>query len=184
MGSLRKEPKNFSGQGLRNLSASLCKRLRAWGFIAIDPLAWGFNSFGMHGVPHAFADEFYYPVAVECFPLGSRFRCGEQKFPDIFLHEFQSGLEQHIQALCAEHRQHANFMGYIFSDIPRWYFYEGQKLYSQAVHPWVSDLLSMPTNSAGYQAARQALGKEIAESRADSDRVLTAVVKEWYCSPP
>ena len=164
---------NQSGQGLRNLSSSLCERLKAWGF----------NTFGMHtyGVPHAyFADTFYYPIAIEYHPLGSRFKFGLQQFPDIFSQEFQSGLDRHIQILSAQHQGNENFLGYIFSDIPRWYFYEGQELDRQAVHPWVSDLLSMPASSAGYQAARQALGKETAESRADSDRVLAAVVKEWY----
>ena len=164
---------NPSGKGLHNLSESLGKRLKGWGF----------NSFGMHtyGVPHSYlATDFYYPIAVEYDPLGSRFKFDKQHFPDIFSRAFQDGLETHIKNLYAQHSKHDNFMGYIFSDIPRWYFYEGQELDQRAIHPWVSDLLSMPAHSPGYQAAHKALGKSTAENQADSDRVLAAVVTEWY----
>ena len=115
------------------------------------------------------------PLLSNIFHLARVLNLTSRNFRTFSPRAFQDGLEQHIKNLCAEHSKHDNFMGYIFSDIPRWYFYEGQELDAQAIHPWVSDLLNA-TNSAGYQAAQKALGKSVAENRADSDRVLAAVV--------
>lgn len=164
---------NPEGRALPKLVGSLAKRLKDLRF----------NTLGIHtlDVPaRLFADDFYYGVAIEVHPLGSRFRFGEQTFPDIFAAEFEARLEQHIRHVVQEHRGHANLIGYAFSDIPRWYFYEGQSLDRQPVHPWVRDLLGLPDGAPGKAAVQEALGKAQAVTRADSDTALSAMVEHWY----
>lgn len=164
---------NGEGEGLVKLLADLKEGLRDLGF----------NTFGMHtfDVPERlYADEFHYCVAIDYYPLGSRYRFGEQRFPDIFGEAFVEGLEKHIAAICGRHRFRERFIGYAYSDIPRWYFYEGQSLDREPVHPWVKDLLALPEGSPGRAVCREVVGEEAVTTREQSDAILRRVVAYWY----
>jgi len=174
-GDLEGTPGRFhpDGQALPRLVDRLIPRLRGMGF----------NTLGIHTVDvpaRLFADHLYYCVAVEFHPLGSRFRFGEDVFPDIFSDAFTAALEEHIRSLTRLHRDNPSLIGYVFSDIPRWYFYEGQRLDRQAVHPWVEDLARMPPGSTGASRLRAVLGKPRAETRDESNAVLRVMVDQWY----
>lgn len=174
-GDLEGSPVRFNrqGQALPRLMDSVKARLREWGF----------NALGMHTYdvpPEYYADEFHSCVAIEHYPLGSRFRFGEERFPDIFSNEFAEGLEERVEYLSSRYRPYERFLGYAFSDIPRWYFYEGQKLDAEPVHPWVRDLAEMPAGSAGRRFFRQVCGGAQPRTREESDAVLEQVVRYWY----
>ena len=164
---------NPGGQALPRLVDATVARIRGLGF----------NTLGIHtaGVPaRLFADDLFYCVAIDVFPLGSRFRFGEQRFPDIFSEEFASMLEARVREVCAEHRDRPRFIGYAFSDIPRWYFFAGEPRDTEPVHPWVLDLLALPEGAPGWQAAMDVLGRATARTREDSDAVMERVVARWY----
>lgn len=148
-----------------------------------DLLDLGFNTLGMHtyGIPvEFFANEFYYCVAIEHFPLGSRYQFGKQRFPDVFSESFAAALERRVRDVCLQHRQQERLIGYAYSDIPRWYFYAGETPDGEAIHPWVKDLLSLPDGAAGRQACRAVVGDEEVTSRAQSDAILRRIVERWY----
>ncbi len=164
---------NPQGQALPRLVSSVLTQLQELGF----------NSLGLHtyDVPASFyGEQMYYLRAIELVPLGSRFRFGEQRFPDIFSEEFESELDAHLSRLTATHAPQARFMGYAFSDIPRWYFFGNGGRGSYRVHPWVLDLFNQDKQSAGYQAAMQALGHDQPSTEEDSDRVMQVMVRRWY----
>ena len=164
---------NGDGEGLRRLLAQVKEELRGLGF----------NTFGMHTYdvpPELYGDEFYYCAAIDFFPLGSRYKFKQQRFPDIFAGEFRQKLEAHIAACCALHRDRKQFLGYAYSDIPRWYFYEGQSRDREPVHPWVRDLLSLPDGAPGREACRAVVGDADVATREQSDAILRRVVEFWY----
>ncbi len=143
----------------------------------------GFNSLGLHtyDVPSGlYADRMFYCRAIEVFPLGSRFKFDEQRFPDIFSQDFETQLDDRIASMAAEHGDHDRFIGYAFSDIPRWYFYGNNGRGNHRVHPWVKDLFAQPEESAGYQAAFSALGHRNPATEEDSDTVMEAMIRWWY----
>jgi hypothetical protein len=161
-----------AGTALPRLVSSLTRRLHDLGF----------NTLGIHTYdvpPSLFADDFFYCVAIEYFPLGSRYKFNAQTFPDIFASDFEEGLEAHIRTVTHQHREHTSLIGYAFSDIPRWYFYEGQKRDSQPVHPWVRDLMSQPPGTPGRDHLQQVLGTSTPTRREESDRALEAMVEKW-----
>ena len=142
----------------------------------------GFNSLGMHtyDVPVDLYDSrMFHLRAIEMFPLGTRYRFASQRFPDIFSDEFASRLEQHILELLKTYGQSKGLMGWVFSDIPRWYFYGNGGRGKHVVHPWVKDLADLPPGSPGQLAVKDALGHTNPETEADSDRVLQEVVRQW-----
>lgn len=143
----------------------------------------GFNTLGIHtyGVPaRLFRDEFYYCVDIRAISLGSRFRFGRDTFPDIFAEDFETLLDTRVREICSEHRDNARFIGYAYCDIPRWYFYEGQELDAQPVHPWIDDLAALPDAAPGKQACIEAAGADRITSRQQSDAAMAAVVARWY----
>ncbi len=146
----------------------------------------GFNTFGIHtyDVPAwMFADEFFYCVAVEALPLGSQFRFGEQSFPDIFAPAFEELLDTQVRAVCAEHGHNDRLVGYAFSDIPRWYFYQGERSGALELHPWIIDLLQLPDSAPGKQACLDACRVTNAsdvKTRHQSDSIMEALVARWY----
>lgn len=164
---------NPDGRAPPLLVGDLTQRLRAMRF----------NTLGMHtyDVPPAlFADTMYYCLAIEYVPLGSRYNFQQQRFPDIFSDDFAEGLRTHILDISRRHQHHDSLIGYLFSDIPRWYFYEGQELGKRPVHPWVEDLLALPKGSPGREQLVRLLGETAAKTREDSERALRAIVDQWY----
>ncbi len=134
---------DIGGRGVRLLMRSLVGRLKKWGF----------NSLGMHiqDVPvDTYAGDLYSVACIDAYHLGSRFRFGVDRFPDVFSPEFERRVDEAAAACCLRHGANRRLIGYAFSDIPRWYFYPGQNdLLSLPVHPWADDLRSMPPGSAG-----------------------------------
>ncbi len=137
---------NPHGTALKRLVDASLARMRDWGF----------NTLGMHthGVPAAlFRDQCCYAVCLDAVHLGSRFRFGADRFPDVFDEPFASTVLNRAIAVCGEHRDSRNLIGYAFSDIPRWYFYPGQhQMLALPIHPWVADLRSLPYHAPGKNA--------------------------------
>jgi hypothetical protein len=134
---------DMEGHGVRRLMQSLVPRLKQWGF----------NTLGMHthDIPvETYSGELYSVECVDAYHLGSRFRFGIDRFPDVFSKEFERRVDEAAGACCWRNRSNRRLIGYAFSDIPRWYFYPGQSdMLSLPVHPWAEDLRCMPRGSAG-----------------------------------
>lgn len=162
---------NPDGQGIRRLMDWVKRRMGDMHF----------NTLGIHtyGIPaEAYSNDFYYCIAIEAFPLGSRYRFDEQTFPDIFSAEFERLLEEKIKSICRIHRHSRKLIGYAFSDIPRWYFFENQERADPSLHPWVSDILGMPSDSLGKQMCLACFQKRYPSVRAFADE-YAITVKTW-----
>ncbi len=180
------EGKSFNphGQGVRNVMQWVKARMTEMNF----------NTLGIHtyGVPaDAYQSDVYYCVAIECFPLGSRYRFAEQTFPDIFAESFEQLLERTVADLCHDHAHSENLIGYAFSDIPRWYFFGDKGKAELPLHPWVSDLLALPAGSPGKRACldvlrqRYASAPEFASTYAIDDDTWQAIAgrTDWPDPP-
>jgi hypothetical protein len=153
-GDLAADGKHFNpaGQAVRKVMAWVKRQMRAMHF----------NTLGIHtyGVPaEAYMDDVFYCLAVESFPLGSRYRFADQTFPDIFSEDFERLLEETVEPLCRQHRHSRRLIGYAYSDIPRWYFFGDKGKAELPLHPWVTDLLHLPAESAGKRACVEVFGR-------------------------
>ncbi len=136
---------NPEGQALRRLMDNVLSLLDRWRF----------NTLGIHtyGVPaRLFRDRVFYAVEIGAAHFGSRFRFGQDVFPDVFAPSFADRVEARVREVCLEHRDATRLIGYCFTDIPRWYFYAGQGPGPALPHPWVNDLRSQPAGTPGKTA--------------------------------
>jgi hypothetical protein len=136
---------NPDGQGFRRLMDRVLSLLGQWHF----------NTLGIHtyGVPtRLFRDRVFYAVEIGAAHFGSRFRFGQDTFPDVFAPAFADRVEARTREVCLEHRDAARLIGYCFTDIPRWYFFPGHDAALDVLHPWVNDLRSQPAGTPGKTA--------------------------------
>jgi hypothetical protein len=165
---------NARGTGLRSLVGSLLDRLQTWGF----------NTIGVHveDVPVSlYANRMYYAVNLDTVRLGSAFRFGQHVFPDVFSESFEQRLDRQIALVCAKHKTHRRLLGYAFSDIPRWYFFQGELEADPergVIHPWVDDLRRRPADSPGKQRWLNVLRRRYDSPRAAA-RAHGASFKTW-----
>jgi hypothetical protein len=111
--------------------------------IVSDLRNWGFNTAGYHS-PLTMLD--HMPFMRDSYPAAISYWMGEPAYPDVFDPAYRRQVQEQLERLCAPVRDHANLIGYYWTDTPRW---DLDRARSQVGTDWVSAIRSLPPSAPG-----------------------------------
>ena len=74
--------------------------------------------------------------------------------PDVFSADFERHLSKRVQAVCGEHRDNQNLLGYLFTDVPTWETAQtpGSNADDVMIYPWVNAIVGLGEYAPGKRA--------------------------------
>jgi hypothetical protein len=111
--------------------------------IVSDLRDWGFNTVGYHGPLQGLP---LLPALADAYPAPIAYWMGEPRYPDVFDPAYRRAVEAQLEQVSAPRREHANLVGYYWTDTPRWDLDRARELTGS---DWVSSLRSRPAAAPG-----------------------------------
>jgi hypothetical protein len=104
---------------------------------------WGFNTAGYHS-PLTMLE--YMPFMLDSYPAPISYWMGKPAYPDVFDPAYRIRVQADMESICAPVRDHANLIGYYWTDTPRWDLHRAR---SQWGTDWVSAIRALPPSAPG-----------------------------------
>ena len=133
--------------------------------------------------PSLYADQIYYVISLETASLaGWRERKGEGPRPDVFSADFEKFVDDKVRAICEQHRDSRNLLGYLYTDVPSWIMGMAERRERGnmvMIYPWLNAIVGLGESSPGKQRWVQHL-QERYDSAADAAKVWGFEVSPTY----